>query len=671
MKLSSVFVLFFFFLYSLRAENTGEIDSLKALLGKAIHDSSRAEIQLLLSGKLAKSESAVSRNYALEALSYYKKIKDERKSASAFSSAAFAFMNSGEYEQAIEYNLRALYIYEKLNAAHPDDSGNKKLLGYIHNKLGAVYYYLGNYNKALEYWHQSLLFSSETNDREGEAYLLNNMGLIYEKQEKFDSALVNHRQSLKIKEALNDRAGISGSMNNIGNIYFYKKEYRKAIEQWKLALRIKEELNEKQGISNTLQNIGFGYYFKKEYDQALTFLNKGLKMAEEINNKHYIKEAYGKLADVYREMKNFEKALEYQQLFGVMKDTIFNEESARRMAEIETRYQTEKKEKEIQIKNLQLSERDAEIKSQRITIFASAGSLMLLLSLAIVILRAYKLKQKANLLLKKQKLEIEIQKGIIEEKNRDITDSIEYAKHIQDAILPEKEKILQALPESFIFYLPKDIVSGDFYWCSQSSTGETLIAAADCTGHGVPGAFMSMIGSNTLTKIVAEQHLTQPAEVLSRLNREIKSALKQKTDGDSSKDGMDIALLKITDGREECRVDFAGANRPLIYFENSELKEVSPDKNAIGGYTNDTYQFTNHRLKFQKDNMLYIFSDGFADQFGGQKGKKFMMKNLKELFKNIKNLPVSEQEKILRDIFLSWKGDMEQVDDVLIIGIRL
>lgn len=671
MKLSRVFVLFFFFLNNLWAENTGEIDSLKALLGKAIHDSSRAEIQLLLSDKLAKSESANSRNYALEALSYYTKTKDEKNAARAFSSAAFAFLNSGDYEQAIDYNLRALYIYEKLNAEYPDDFGNKKSLSYIYNKLGAVYYYLGNYGKALEYWQQSLQFSSEINDKEGQAHLLNNMGLIYEKQEKYDSALANHRQSLRIKEELNDRAGISGSINNIGNIYFYKKEYQKAIEQWKLSLEIKAELNEKQGITNTLQNIGFGYYFKKEYDNALAFLNKGLKIAAEINNKHYIKEAYGKLADVYREMKNFEKALEYQQLFGAMKDTIFNEESAKRMAEIETKYQTEKKEKEIQIKNLQINERDAEIKSQRITIFSSAGGLILLFTLAIVILRAYKLKQKANLLLKKQKLEIEIQKGIIEEKNRDITDSITYAKNIQDAILPEKEKILQSFPESFILYMPKDIVSGDFYWCSQTSTCETLIAAADCTGHGVPGAFMSMIGSNTLTKIVAEQHLTQPAEVLCRLNREIKSALKQKADGDSSKDGMDIALLKISDGEGEYRVDFSGANRPLIYFENGEMKEIPPDKNAIGGYTNDHYQFTPHGLKFQKDTMLYIFSDGYSDQFGGSKGKKFMLKNLKQLFKDIKYLPVKEQEKTLRDIFLSWKGNMEQVDDVLIIGIRL
>lgn len=670
MRPLAFFLVFFFFFFSLRAINTSEIDSLQSL-EQISADSTKAKLQLLLSDKLVKNENRKAKDYALMALSYYQKAKEEINIAGAFTCVAFACMNSGEYEQAIDYNLRALSIYEKLIEENPHELGYKQSLAYVNNKLGAVYYYLGNYSKAIEYWLMSLQFSEEINDKEGQAYLLNNIGLIYEKQEKFDSALVNHQQSLKIKEELNDRPGISGSINNIGNIFFHKKEFQKAIEHWKLALKIKEEINERPGITNTLQNIGYGYYELKQYSKSLEYIHKGLNVALEIYHKHYIKEAYVKLADVYSEMKNFEKAYEYQQLFGAMKDTIFNEKSSKQMAELETKYQNEKKQKEIEIQNLKLTEQDTEIKSQRITIFSSFGGVILLLALAIVVLRANKHKQKANLLLKKQKLEIEIQKNIIEEKNNDITDSIEYAKHIQDAILPEKEKILQALPESFILYMPKDIVSGDFYWSMQAATGETLIAAADCTGHGVPGAFMSMIGSNTLTKIVAEHNQTQPGEILTRLNGEIKSALKQKTEGSSSKDGMDIALLKLTRENESIRVDYAGANRPLIYFENGEMKEIPPDKNAVGGFTNDHFKFTNHSLTVAKDCMLYVFSDGFADQFGGPKGKKFMVKNLKELFDSIKYLPISAQEKTLQDVFLAWKGNREQIDDVLLIGIRL
>ncbi len=663
MKQFAFFLLSFAFLINASAENGNEIDSLKVLLSKTTSDSAKAKIQLLLSDKLVKNESSTAKGYALEALSYYKKIKDEKNIANSLGNAAFAFLNLGEFENAIDYNLQALTLYEKLK--------DKKSLGYVQNKLGAVYYYLGNYGKAIEYWKQSLSVSEGIDDKESQSFLLNNIGLIYEKQGKYDSALVNHRQSLKIKEDLNDRAGISGSINNIGNIFFHKKEYKRAIEHWKLALNIKEELDEKPGIINSLQNIGYGYYHLKDYPNALEYINKGLKVANEINHKYYLKEGYIKLADVYFEMKNFEKAYEYQQLFWRMKDTIFNEQNQKQMAELETKYQTEKKQKEIEVQNLQLNEQKAEIKSQRIAIFASAGGALLLLAFGVFVFRAYKQKQKANLLLKKQKVEIEIQKGIIEEKNHDITDSIRYAKHIQDSILPEKEKIKEALPESFVLFMPKDIVSGDFYWFAGIDERTSLIACCDCTGHGVPGAFMSMIGSNMLTKIVAEQKITTPFEILNRLNGEIKSALKQKTDYESSKDGMDIALLKISLEGGNSKMEFASANRPLIYFENWEMKEIIPDKTAIGGFTDDCYLFANHTLELQKGTMFYMFSDGYADQFGGPKGKKFMLKNLKELFKNIKNLPVAEQEKTLREVFLSWKGEREQVDDVLVIGIRV
>lgn len=650
--------------------HSAETDSLKVLLEKTKTDSAKARLQLDLSEKLSKNESTLAKAYAICALEYYSKINDKKNMAAAQGSLALAYSNLGEYDQAIDYNLRALAYYEKQNLGFPEDTLNKRSLGIIYNKLGAVYYYLSDYNRAIRYWRQSLLVSEDLSDHEGQGYLLNNLGLIYEKQEKFDSALAYHHQSLKIKEALTDKSGISGSYNNIGNIYFHKRDFKIAIEYWRMALKLKYGINEKNGISNTLQNIGYGYFNIKDYSKALDYIHKGLKVAEEIQHKHYIKEAYGKLADVYYEMKNFEKAFEYQQLYGLIKDTLYNEQSAKKMAELETIYQSEKKEKEIQIKNLMLSEQDSEIKSQRITILASIGGGLLVFILAIAIFRAYTQKQKANLLLKKQKFEIELQKQIIEEKNRNITDSIIYAKHIQDAILPLTSKISEAFPESFILFMPKDIVSGDFYWLGEGE-GTHLVALCDCTGHGVPGAFMSMIGSNTLTKIVSEQKITEPSKILDQLNRDIKSALKQKSENASSRDGMDVALCSLKSEGTHFTLQYAGANRPLIFFENGEIKEILPDKTSIGGFTETIYAFNNHTLTLQKGAMLYMFSDGYADQFGGPKGKKFMYKNMKELFRTIKNLPIREQEKTLREVFNSWKGEIEQVDDVLVIGIRV
>jgi len=254
------------------------------------------------------------------------------------------------------------------------------------------------------------------------------------------------------------------------------------------------------------------------------------------------------------------------------------------------------------------------------------------------------------------------------QKNRDITSSIEYAKRIQQAILPPLEEIKQYLPESFVLYLPKDIVSGDFYWFGEQDN-KLILVAADCTGHGVPGALMSMIGHNLLNQIVLEKGITKPSTILNNLNTMVQTALKQGISNIDTTDGMDVALCTFNKNTGE--VEYSGANRPLIITGNGELKKVDPDKMPIGGSQIGLHRtFTNHTHKLQKGETLYIFSDGYADQFGGDKGKKFMVRRFLETLQEIKNLPVNEQESHLLKTILSWRGDFEQVDDILVIGIK-
>jgi ligand-binding sensor domain-containing protein/serine phosphatase RsbU (regulator of sigma subunit) len=254
------------------------------------------------------------------------------------------------------------------------------------------------------------------------------------------------------------------------------------------------------------------------------------------------------------------------------------------------------------------------------------------------------------------------------EKNRDITSSIQYAKRIQQAILPPLEEIKQVLPESFVLYMPKDIVSGDFYWFGEHGN-KTIIVVADCTGHGVPGALMSMIGHNLLNQIVLEKGITKPATILNNLSTMVQTALKQGVSTIDTTDGMDVALCCFDKGTGE--IEYAGANRPLIIAGNGELKKIDPDKMPIGGTQIDhTRSFTNHSHKLKDGEVIYMFSDGYADQFGGDKGKKFMMKRFLEMLEEIKNRPVAEQEEHLQNAIISWRGDHEQVDDILVIGIR-
>lgn len=271
----------------------------------------------------------------------------------------------------------------------------------------------------------------------------------------------------------------------------------------------------------------------------------------------------------------------------------------------------------------------------------------------------------------KQKDEILLKNTELSKQQREITDSINYARRIQQAILPLKNEVKDGLSDSFVLYTPKDIVSGDFYWYKKVNSDTVLIAAADCTGHGVPGAFMSMIGVDKLNE--TENKTTVPGEIIGNLNYAIKTALRQSTIESENRDGMDIVLCRINTTTRV--LDYAGANRPLWIFRNqeadSEPEVIEPNKCAVGGYTGENQVFVNHTIQLHEGDCVYLFTDGFVDQFGGDKGKKLMSKNFKNMLKALQKLPMEMQGEYLQKQFKAWQGDYEQVDDILVIGIRV
>ncbi len=257
----------------------------------------------------------------------------------------------------------------------------------------------------------------------------------------------------------------------------------------------------------------------------------------------------------------------------------------------------------------------------------------------------------------------------VEEKNKDITDSINYAKRIQYAILPPNEKIKTMFPESFVLFLPKDIVSGDFYWCGQWGP-HVLIAAVDCTGHGVPGAFLSIVGSNLLNQNVNELGLTKPSVILNSLNKGLSKIIHQNNKKDAVKDGMDISLCSIN--YQTKKLEYAGAYNPLWLIRDMKFIEIKADKVPIGAsFDNNVHTFTNHEIDLLPGDTFYLFSDGFADQFGGHDGKKFKYKQLQNLLLSIQSNTLEEQKEILHEKIDAWKGNLEQVDDILLLGVRI
>ncbi len=282
-----------------------------------------------------------------------------------------------------------------------------------------------------------------------------------------------------------------------------------------------------------------------------------------------------------------------------------------------------------------------------------------------------KLAENERILEEKVKLrteEIVKQRETLEDLYNDVTDSIKYAKRLQNSILPTASKITDICPDSFVYFKPKDIVSGDFYWFDK--VGDlSLYAAVDCTGHGVPGAFMSLVGANGLNKIVRENKVTKPSEILNELNKYVSESLNHEDSVDAIRDGMDMTLCTVD--YKQMKLQYAGANNPLYIIRDDKFIIVKADKFSISSFDENEKSFTNHEIDIQKEDVIYVFSDGYADQFGGKKDKKFMYKRFRDLILKSHKKPIDTQKKILNSELNKWMGNTDQIDDILVIGLRI
>lgn len=570
------------------------------------------------------------------------------------------------YDKAIKYYIEALKIKEKLN--------DKKGIASLYNSIGLIYYYQANSALALKNFNTALTIAQEIDLPLAIASIYNNIGLLYIDQRKFDSALVNFNKSLSFYEKINNLYGISTCYSNLGICYYSKNDLLMAEKYFNNAISIKEEIEDNFGLVSTYISLAVLYQKKKDYDKALDIIEKAINISSKLDYKEGLSRAYFVQSELFSQKGDYKKAYEQFIKYHVLQDSIFNEKNTKTISSLQEQYQAEKREKEIELAN-------SKIKQQSILIYAALLVIALVLSLSFVILRSYRQKKKANELLSAQNIEIIRQKNIIEEKNRDILSSITYAKRIQDAILPQSSFINKYLTHTFVLYLPKDIVSGDFYWFMPLSNDVILFAVVDCTGHGVPGAFMSIVGYNSLNQVIKEFSIHNPALILDKLNELVQQALH--TQEQEIKDGMDIALCWLN--IKERRLRYAGANNPLYIISNDGTKNYSPvvvDKNnkylyeikannqPIGAYVTQK-KFNCHEFLLSENEEIVIFSDGYADQFGGHNGKKLKYKKFKELLLDNYTFSPEEQKNNLLNFIEEWKGTQEQIDDICVWGIKI
>lgn len=654
------------------SQNNSIVDSLLVELNsKSIKDSIRVKILCELCSQLTFSDPQKSMEYGEKGIALAQKNNFARSKANCLYEMGVVYYYQGSYDKSLDSYLKGLQILEILYEKTTDTTKKeiRQTIGDHLHDIGKVYYRQHLYENALKSYNQALSIYKELKYKKGVAGCYNNMAGVYDAQGDFDKTLYYLQQFLKMAEEMGHKPRIATGINNIGLTYKIKGDYKTALEYLLKALKIREELNDTKGLAYSHIDIGNLYLEQKNIEKALSYLHKALEYSIKANAKERIKESYESLANAYAQSKNFNRAYEYRVLLSNLKDTLFNEESVKQMAEMSAKYETDKKQHQIELlekdKELQLSNIDksrAETKKQQIQKLAFASGFILLCLLGIVALRSYRQKQRDH-------QNLTFQKTIIEAKNKDITDSIKYAKRIQGAILPPETHWHKLLPDSFVYYRPKDILSGDFYWIEENDEA-VFIAAVDCTGHGVPGALMSIVGYNLLNKAVLEQNLQQPAEILNMLNKWVTITLRQTIDDSSVRDGMDISLCRISKKTNE--LQWAGAFNPLYIVRNGKLKELRGDKFPIGIFINESMdEFTSHTEQLYSGDTLYLFTDGYADQFGGPKGKKFKYKNLQELLLSKNSETMEKQKENLESTLEDWKGELEQVDDILVIGVRI
>lgn len=589
-------------------------------------------------------------------------------------------------------DLALQLAYENLEISKK--SQNCKLISIAYATIANVQYWgIGNVEKGKEYFEIAMKEAERCNDNETLLKVYEQSENIYfntQDYEKTKQILLNEQ---KIKPSLQqdaqhnaDFGDIFRNLNNLDSAEYY---YLKAIK-----------MAENKKDSMTLTNLYFNYVLiplrRKDYKKALTFCKKGIEIAEKIKINYH--SGYYKLYGIYRESGDYKNAKKYLELaikfdeekncipclinkyrrmselcfeqnnykdaymFLLKNNELFaeqnNAETTANLTKVEEDNLKKQKQLEINIINQQ---KESERRVKNISFIALGISFVLILGIVFSLVKINKSKK----LIALQQIETEKQKHLVEEKQKEIVDSISYAKRLQEAILPPQEFVNTHLTNNFIYYLPKDIVAGDFYWAEK--VGENFfIAAADSTGHGVPGAMVSVVCSNALNRSIKEFKLNETGKILDK-TRELVIETFEKS-ASEVKDGMDISLLCVDSKNKN--IYWSGANNPLWYIQNGGLHEIKADKQPIGK-TENAKPFTTHQIEYKSDTMFYLFTDGFADQFGGPNGKKFKYKQFSDLLIKNNNLSQKQQADIINKAFSDWKGDLEQVDDVCVIGIKL
>ncbi len=681
-------------------------------------------------------------DYYGRSLALFKSVGNKLGQARLLGNIGIIYKNQGNHSLAIDYYTKSLKIWEEIGT-------DKRGISITLNNIGNIYLIQKDYLKAIEYHDRSLQLKRDLKNQKSIAASLSNIGSTYLLLKEYGKARAYLEESLIIREKIGDKNGVATSLLSLGTLYSQTGDKSAGLAAMRRSYDMYSQIGEKPGQASSLTGIASILLDQGDFNSALVNAKKGLEIAYEVDYINVIKDASEILWKAFRALNRPDSALLMHELYIQMRDSILSEENQKEVMRQQFQYDYEKKELAIQ-KEMELSalkfeyekkqaaarseqekeqlryeeelkrtqieadyaqkqaameaeqrrkeaiakaeqeKKDAiaaeQLKRKNQQRNAFIGGFALTLGLAGVSYRSYRRKKRDNVIITRQKEEVE-------HKNTEILASITYARRLQEAVLPPPKVVKEFFNDSFLLYLPRDIVSGDFYWMESTSPtppeeglrtpiseladrtaphppqggrGVSYFAVGDCTGHGVPGAMLSVMGLNGLNRALNELRLTEPKDLLTQLTKDLHDAFERNET--TVRDGMDLALCALN--TDTMTLTFCGANNPLWIARNGEMLQFKPNKRPVGFYDMDR-PFGQETIQLQPGDVIYIHSDGYQDQLGGPEGKKFMTKKYRELLLSMAHLPMAQQRERLLAEHTEWRGTCGQTDDICVMGVRV
>lgn len=611
----------------------------------------------------------------IEGLNLAEKLGDSLFIINSQLNISASYISMGNFKKALPYCFLCADFYEKHNRKKELLVTYSNIAAIFNNMLSANDENDLSYRKSIFYYEKVYKIAKELGSNFDVITALIGQANVYLASKNYSNMLINLMEVEPLAKKENNVNLLAALYSSYAAYHNVTLNFAEAERNGYMALSASKETGNYSEELNAVRQLSRALIQQKKYVQAKPLLEEMIKKAKEFNLTIDVQFLLIEYINCCEKLGDYKNAFLSSSTLITIRDSLSNAEALKNNNELDEKYQSEKKEILLQAVNSNLEKEEE--KSKRKTAIIWLGSLALLgtgFFAAIAFInfrkakRANEIIQNQNQVLELQKLDIAQQKGLVDEKQKEIIDSINYAKRIQNAVLTDEDIWKKVSPDYFILFKPKDIVSGDFYWAYNMPNGRSIFAVADCTGHGVPGGFMSMLGNSFLNELVIENKLFKADVILNKLRDKVIQALEQKGKTEQ-KDGMDICLCVWN--KMDNTLEFSGANNPLWIIRNNELIEYKADKMPIGVYTGVSKPFSSQTIALQKGDVMYLSSDGFADQFGGPMGKKYKSKQFENFLTELSQTNFANQKELLNTEFEIWKGSLEQLDDVCVLGVKV